>query len=47
MHLFEPARNVCTIPPKMRQRLLPLIIALLSEAAGADEPTAEVEARNE
>ena len=47
MQLFEPAKDAASIPPRTRRRLLPLMIALLSEAADANEPTAKVEANDD
>ena len=47
LHLFEPAQDARTIPHQTRTKLLPLIIALLNEAADAGEPTAAMEADDE
>ncbi len=47
LHLFDPAKGASTIPPELRQRLLPLIVALLSEATEAGETPATTEASNE
>ena len=40
LHLFDANHNPVAISPEIRRRLLPLIIALLSEAASDAEPEA-------
>lgn len=41
LHLFEPARARAATSPEIRQRLRPLLIALLNEAARGAQPAAE------
>ncbi len=41
LHLFEPARDRTATSPEIRDRLRPLMITLLDEAARGAEPATE------